>query len=58
MISPKELLDRLSLTWKPDKMSRFLDAMPQVEKLKVKNRNFYRLKDKKEADLFGGGVGL
>lgn len=58
MISPKELLDRLSLTWKPDKMSRFLDAMPQVEKLKVKNRNFYRLKDKKEADLFGGGLGL
>lgn len=43
MILPKELVGRLHLDWKDDKMKRYLDNMQQVEKLKVRNRIYYRV---------------
>lgn len=51
-ISPKEIILRLSLDWKDDKMKRYLESMPQVEKLKEKNRVYYCLKGKVTNDLF------
>jgi predicted Rossmann fold nucleotide-binding protein DprA/Smf involved in DNA uptake len=55
-ISVKEIIGRLSLDWKDDKMKRYLDNMQQVEKIKIKNRIYYRLKGKVEIGLFYGQI--
>ena len=55
-ISVKEIIGRLSLDWKDDKMKRYLDNMQQVEKIKIKNRIYYRLKGKAEIGLFDGQI--
>lgn len=55
-ISVKEIIGRLSLDWKDDKMKRYLDNMQQVEKIKIKNRIYYRLKGKIEIGLFYGQI--
>ena len=55
-ISVKEIRGRLSLDWKDDKMKRYLDNMQQVEKIKIKNRIYYRLKGKVEIGLFYGQI--
>ena len=52
MISAKEISSKLHLDWKGDKMKRYLENMQQVEKIKVKNRIFYRLKGKAQKGLF------
>ena len=52
MISAKEIINRLRLDWKVDKMKRYLDNNQQVEKIKVKNRIYYRLKGKAQQGLF------
>lgn len=52
MISVKEITSKLHLDWKGDKMKRYLENMQQVEKIKVKNRIFYRLKGKAQKGLF------
>lgn len=52
MISVKEITSKLHLDWKGDKMKRYLENMQQVEKIKVKNRVFYRLKGKAQKGLF------
>lgn len=52
MISAKELIIRLRLDWKDDKMKRYLDNKEQVEKIKVKNRIYYRLKGNTQLELF------
>lgn len=52
MISVKEIISKLHLDWKGDKMKRYLENMQQVEKIKVKNRVFYRLKGKAQKGLF------
>lgn len=52
MISAKELVSRLHIDWKDDKMKRYLDSLPNVEKTKVKNRVFYHLKGKVQPNLF------
>ncbi len=52
MISAKEITSKLHLDWKGDKMKRYLENMQQVEKIKVKNRIFYRLKGKAQKGLF------
>lgn len=51
-ISVKEIIGRLSLDWKDDKMKRHLDNMQQVEKIKIKNRIYFRLKGKAQFGLF------
>lgn len=51
-ISVKEIIGRLSLDWKDDKMKRYLDNMQQVEKIKIKNRIYFRLKGKAQFGLF------
>lgn len=51
-ISAKEIVCRLCLSWKDDKMKRYLDKMPQVEKKKIKNRIFYNLKGNAQQGLF------
>lgn len=51
MISAKDLVSRLHLDWKDDKMKRYLDNMQQAEKIKVKNRIFFRLKGKIQGQL-------
>lgn len=51
-ITAKEINSRLHLDWKDDKMKRYLDNMPQAEKVKVKNRIYYRLKGKSLQELF------
>lgn len=54
MISAQDIISRLHLDWKDDKMKRYLDKMQQAEKIKVKNRIYYRLKGKTEQGLFDG----
>ena len=56
MISAKEIIYRLQLDWKDDKMKRYLDNMQQVEKIKVKNRIYYRRKGKAQQGLFDGQI--
>ena len=55
-ISAKEIISRLNLDWKDDKMKRYLDNMQQAEKIKIKNRIYYRLKGKVEIGLFYGQI--
>lgn len=52
MISAKEIITRLRLDWKDDKMKRYLDNKEQVEKIKIKNRIYYRLKGNTQLELF------
>lgn len=52
MISAKELISRLHIDWKDDKMKRYLESLPSIEKTKVKNRVFYHLKGKAQPNLF------
>lgn len=52
MISVKVIISRLHLDWKDDKMKRYLDNMQQTEKIKVKNRIYYRLKEKAQQGFF------
>ena len=54
MISAKDIISRLHLDWKDDKMKRYLDNMQQAEKIKVKNRIYYRKKGKSQQGLFDG----
>ena len=51
-LSAKEIITRLHLDWKDDKMKRYLDNMEQIEKIKVKNRIYYRLKGNTQLGLF------
>lgn len=46
MISAKEIIIRLHKEWKEEKMKKHLEKMQEVEKIKVKNRVFFRLKGK------------
>lgn len=55
-ISAKEIISRLNLDWKDDKMKRYLDNMQQAEKIKIKNRIYYRLKGNKQQGLFDGQI--
>lgn len=52
MISTRELIRRLKLDWKTEKMNRHLEKMSQVEKIKIKNRNYFQLKENKRPTLF------
>ena len=52
MISAKEIIIRLHLDYKDDKMKKFLENMTEVERVKVKNRIYFRLKGKTEQELF------
>lgn len=52
MITAKEIVKRLNLDWKDDKMKRHLDNMQEAERMKVKNHIFYRLKGKTQQGLF------
>lgn len=52
IISAKEIINRLHLEYKDDKMKKFLENMTDVERIKVKNRVYYRLKGKTEHSLF------
>lgn len=52
MITAKEINSRLHLDWKDDKMKRYLDNMQQTERIKVRNRIYYRLKGKFQQGLF------
>lgn len=51
-ISAKEIISRLNLDWKDDKMKRYLDNIKQAEKIKVKNRIYFRIKGKVQQGLF------
>ena len=55
-ISAKEIISRLNLDWKEDKMKRYLDNMQQAEKIKIKNRIYYRLKGNEQQGLFDGQI--
>lgn len=52
MITAKEIVNRLHLDLKDDNMKRYLDKMQHVEKIKVKNRIYYRIKGKLQQGLF------
>ncbi len=56
MISAKEIINRLHLDWKDDKIKRYLDNLQQTEKIKVKNRIYYRKKGKAQQELFDGQI--
>lgn len=46
MISAKDIISRLHLDWKVDKMKRYLESLANVEKIKEKNRVYFSLKGK------------
>lgn len=52
MISAKEIISRLHIDWRDDKMKRYLEKMSQVEKKKIKNRIYYKLKGNMQRELF------
>lgn len=52
LISAKELISKLHLEWKDDKMKRYLDNMQLVERTKVKNRIYFGLKKTVQLNLF------
>lgn len=52
MLSAKDIILRLKLEWKDEKMKKYLERIQQVEKIKIKNRIFFRLKGKSELGLF------
>ncbi len=41
----KDILSRLTVSWTETKVKRYLDEMTEVERIKVKNRIYYRLKN-------------
>lgn len=47
MISAKDIIQRLNIEWKDDKMKRYLNNLQQVEKKKIGTRVYYYLKSKK-----------
>ena len=47
MISAKDIIQRLNIEWKDDKMKRYLNNLQQVEKKKIGARVYYSLKGKK-----------
>ena len=47
MISAKDIIQRLNIEWKDDKMKRYLNNLQQVEKKKIGTRVYYSLKSKK-----------
>lgn len=51
MISAKEIISRLHIDWRDDKMKRYLEKMSQVEK-EDKNRIYYKLKGNMQRELF------
>ncbi|MGM9831856.1 MAG: DNA-processing protein DprA [Paludibacteraceae bacterium] len=51
-ITAKEIIIRLHLDWKDDKMKRYLDKMPQAEGKKDRNRIYYSLKGSAQQGLF------
>ena len=55
-LSAKEVSTRIHLRWKDDKMKRYLNNMEQVEKIKVRNRIYYRLKGNTQLGLFDGQI--
>lgn len=56
MISAKELITKLHLEWKDDKMKRYLDNMQLVERIRIKNRIYFRLKGTVQLNLFDSQV--
>lgn len=56
MISAKEMISKLGLDWKEDKLKRYLDKLIQVEKTKYKNRIYYKLKGKEQQGLFDNQI--
>ena len=52
MISAKEIISRLHLDWKDEKMKRYLENMQQTEKIKIKNRVYFRLRGMMQKGLF------
>lgn len=56
MVTAKELLRLLNISWREDKIKRYLVNIEQAEKTKIKNRVYYRLKGKGEESLFGDSL--
>lgn len=55
-LSAKEIITQLHLDWKDDKMKRYLGNMEQVEKIKEKNRIYYRIKGSTQLELFDSQI--
>ena len=51
-MSATDIISRLHLDWSKEKMIRYLDNMEQIEKIKIKNRNYYHLIGKMQGGLF------
>lgn len=47
MISAKDIIKRLNIEWKDNKMKHYLENLQQVEKKKIRNRIYYSLKGNK-----------
>ena len=52
MITTKEIITRMNLDWKDTKMKKYLDELQFVEKTKIKNRVYFRLKGKAPKGFF------
>lgn len=52
MISAKDIIIRLQSDMSQDRMKRYLESMPQVDKVKVKNRVYFKLIGKIQQELF------
>ena len=50
--SSKDILSLLKLDWTDNRMEKHLETIKEVEKIKIKNRIYYQLKEKVSNDLF------
>lgn len=50
--SSKDILSLLKLDWTDNRMKKHLETIKEVEKIKIKNRIYYQLKEKVSNDLF------
>ena len=44
-MSPKAIISKLNLDWNDAKLKKYLETMPEIEKIKIKNRIYYKLKN-------------
>ena len=49
--SSKDILIQLGIDWSDTKMKKYLEAMPQIKKNKIKNRVYFSLKSRQSNTL-------
>lgn len=51
-MSSKGIISKLNLDWNDAKLKKYLETIPEIERIKIKNRIYYKLKDT-QSNLLG-----